>query len=216
MDASAVGFKKNEITEIDLSQSYEPRSRKESVGTDSVDDGDVLKHLGDLEMRDEICELASEEKLPNKDGFYFYQGVSLIVHQCKFLVTSFTLTGVIFFTCVLAADGQHIYLHAVNVHMLIREYGSLARCPDTVTGVIVEKEGVSMNEELRHRLRYLGHLPLICEFEVVELQLRPPIVSQDTIDAFTGKCVCVIVTLDKNIRCICEFCYLLLFVLKMS
>lgn len=83
-----------------------------------------------------------------------------------------------------AIDGQQIYLHAVNVRMLERNYGSLEQSPYTVTGIIVEKESGSMTEDLRKRLRYLQHLPLTCQFEVAEIQLGPPLVSQETLDTF--------------------------------
>lgn len=83
-----------------------------------------------------------------------------------------------------AIDGQQIYLHAVNVRMLELNYGSLERSPHTVTGIIVEKESGSMTEDLRKRLRYLQHLPLTCQFEVAEIQLVPPVVSQETLDTF--------------------------------
>jgi hypothetical protein len=88
-----------------------------------------------------------------------------------------------------AADGQHIYLHALNVRMLEHCYGSLELCPPTLTGRIIEKESGSMTEELRRRLRYLQHLPITCQFEVAELQLKPPIVSKETLDYFQGELV---------------------------
>lgn len=83
-----------------------------------------------------------------------------------------------------AADGQHIYMHAVNIRCLVKQYGSLRDCPDTVTATVVELESVSMDEDLRRRLRYLSHLPLTCEFVMAELDLRPPIVSQNVLDIF--------------------------------
>lgn len=70
--------------------------------------------------------------------------------------------------------------------MLEREYGSLESGPPKLTGVIVEIESGSMTEELRKRLRYLQHLPLTCQFLVVEIDLQPPIVSQETIVYFKG------------------------------
>lgn len=70
-----------------------------------------------------------------------------------------------------ASDGQHLYLHALNIKMLEMQYGGLEMCPFRITGKIIEKEGGSMTEELRKRLRYLQHLPLTCQFEVVEIDL---------------------------------------------
>ena len=45
-----------------------------------------------------------------------------------------------------AVDGQHLYLHSLNVRCLIREYGSFAQCPETITAKVVEVEHMSMNE----------------------------------------------------------------------
>lgn len=83
-----------------------------------------------------------------------------------------------------AEDGQHIYLHSLNARCLVREYGSLEHCPQTISGKIVEKESVFVTDELRKRLRYLSHLPLTCGFEVAELALAPPIVSKETLKSF--------------------------------
>lgn len=70
--------------------------------------------------------------------------------------------------------------------MLEHTYGSLENCPNTLNGRILEKEGGSMTEELRRRLRYLQHLPVTCQFEVAEIQLRPPIINKETLDYFQG------------------------------
>lgn len=55
--------------------------------------------------------------------------------------------------------------------MLEMQYGSLENCPHQVRGKILEKEGGSMTEGLRKRLRYLQHLPLTCQFEVAEINI---------------------------------------------
>ncbi|XP_077535441.1 E3 ubiquitin-protein ligase RNF10 [Haemaphysalis longicornis] len=83
-----------------------------------------------------------------------------------------------------AADGQAVFLHALNARMLVRDYGALELAPATITARIVEIEGASIDNELRRRLRYLRHLPLTCEIQVVELQLEPPVVTQATLEHF--------------------------------
>lgn len=83
-----------------------------------------------------------------------------------------------------AADGQQIYLHAINAKMLEHTYGSLEFGPKTLTGKILEKEGGSMTEELRKKLRYLQHMPVTCQFEVAEIRLHEPIVKKETLDRF--------------------------------
>lgn len=86
-----------------------------------------------------------------------------------------------------AADGQHIYPHSINARCLIKEYGSLENSPHTITARIVELEDLTMNEDLRLRLRYLSHLPVTCEFQIAELALKPPLVSKDTLRLFSGE-----------------------------
>ncbi|KAF4524260.1 hypothetical protein B566_EDAN008808 [Ephemera danica] len=83
-----------------------------------------------------------------------------------------------------ASDGQHLYLHSLNARMLEATYGSLEAAPLTLKARIAEKEAGSMTAELRHRLRYLQHLPVTCQFEVVELDLRHPVVSKEAMAQF--------------------------------
>ncbi|XP_011632551.1 RING finger protein 10 [Pogonomyrmex barbatus] len=83
-----------------------------------------------------------------------------------------------------AEDGQHMYLHAANVKMLEMQYGSLEYCPPVITGKLLEKEASICTEELRRRLRYLCHLPLTCPLELAEIELKPPLVSEEVLHAF--------------------------------
>jgi len=92
------------------------------------------------------------------------------------------MTGVYYF--YQAASGQQIYLHSLNARCLVREYGSLELCPPTISAVINHVDACSMTEELRSRHRYISHLPLTCEFQVVELNLQPPLISKATLDSF--------------------------------
>ncbi|XP_066247766.1 E3 ubiquitin-protein ligase RNF10 [Euwallacea similis] len=83
-----------------------------------------------------------------------------------------------------AEDGQHMYLHGINAKMLEYTYGSLEFGPQTLQGRIVEKEGGSMTDELRRKLRYLDHLPVTCQFEVAEIELHQPVITKDAVDYF--------------------------------
>ncbi|KOC64579.1 RING finger protein 10, partial [Habropoda laboriosa] len=89
-----------------------------------------------------------------------------------------------FFYFYQAEDGQHLYLHAMNVKMLEMQYGNLENSPHVITGKLLEREGGSLTEDLRRRLRYLCHLPLTCQFEVAEIELKPPIVSKEVLFSF--------------------------------
>ncbi|XP_024130785.1 RING finger protein 10 [Oryzias melastigma] len=83
-----------------------------------------------------------------------------------------------------ADDCQQMFLHPLNVRCLIREYGSLEACPDSITATVVEIVGHTVTEDIRRRHRYLAHLPLTCEFSICELVLEPPVVSKETLDTF--------------------------------
>lgn len=82
-----------------------------------------------------------------------------------------------------SSDGQPIYLHALNVQMLVQEFGALEKCPPVIQAEILEKEGAVMSEHMRDRLRYLKHLPVSTNFEVAELDLSY-LVSRETMHVF--------------------------------
>jgi len=82
-----------------------------------------------------------------------------------------------------SSDGQPIYLHALNVQMLVKEFGALEKCPPVIQAEILEKEGAVMSEHMRDRLRYLKHLPVSTNFEVAELDLSY-LVSKETTKVF--------------------------------
>lgn len=85
-----------------------------------------------------------------------------------------------FYQC---SDGQPIFLHALNVQMLVKQFGSLENCPETIQAEILEKESTVMTEELRDRLRYMRHLPVASSFEVAELDITQ-LVSKNTLQCF--------------------------------
>lgn len=80
-------------------------------------------------------------------------------------------------------DGQHLYLHSINVRMLQSMYGSLDHAPQTIKGVILQKESCSMTEEIRKRLKYLQHLPVTCQFDVAEIEFNATVTIADEIRA---------------------------------
>lgn len=82
-----------------------------------------------------------------------------------------------------SSDGQPLFLHALNVQMLVKQYGALEKCPTVIKAKILEKEGSVMTEELRDRLRYLRHLPVPTNFEVAELEMNQ-ILSEETMKLF--------------------------------
>ncbi|KAH8302176.1 hypothetical protein KR044_003713, partial [Drosophila immigrans] len=81
-------------------------------------------------------------------------------------------------------DGQNIYLHPLNVKMLQACYGTLDLAPVLIAGQILQKEHHSMDEEHRRKFTCLGHLPLTCQFAVVEVDLQPPTISNSILKLF--------------------------------
>ncbi|XP_029161599.1 RING finger protein 10 [Nylanderia fulva] len=81
-------------------------------------------------------------------------------------------------------DGQHIYLHGLNVNMLKEQYGSLEYCPSVITGKLLGKYATVCTEYLRRKLPYICHLPLTSIFDSVEIELKPPFVSEEVLRNF--------------------------------
>lgn len=119
----------------------------DSVGLAESLDTDISDHLlidADSNLTISDINITATNNAANANRFYFYQ----------------------------ASDGQHLYLHSINVRMLQTMYGSLERAPQSIDGRIVQKESCSMTEELRKRLKYLQHLPVTCQFDVVEIEFE--------------------------------------------
>lgn len=83
-----------------------------------------------------------------------------------------------------SADGQPLYLHSMNTRMLQAMYGGLDKSPQIITGKIVHKDSSSMSEALRKRLKYLQHLPICTQFEVVEIEFKQGVISPEVLAQF--------------------------------
>ncbi|XP_072042940.1 E3 ubiquitin-protein ligase RNF10-like [Amphiura filiformis] len=99
-----------------------------------------------------------------------------------------------------AEDGQHLYMHSINIRCLILEYGSLDKCPPTVQARIVTIEHMSIDPNLRRRLNFLQHLPVTCEFATCELELKSPLLSKSTLQNFSGEILKRKKTRDRKAR----------------
>jgi len=137
----------------------EPEVRPRHASTSSEGTLESIEDSEEITADDLDIEISKKVSKSPKETFYFYQ----------------------------SSDGQPIYLHALNVQMLVHEYGSLENCPKKIRGKIMEKDNTSMSEVLRNRLRYLRHMPLTSIFEVCEIQLKPPFVSKETLNEFSGQ-----------------------------
>lgn len=85
-----------------------------------------------------------------------------------------------------ASDGQHLYMHSINVRMLQTMNVSLDKSPNMIRGKILQKESCSMTEILRKRLKYLQHLPVTSQFEVVEIGFDETTISPEVLAKFKG------------------------------
>lgn len=83
-----------------------------------------------------------------------------------------------------ADDVHHVYLNGFNTRMLLHEYGSYQNCPDELHFRVEAIESHFMTDDIRSQFRSLSHLPLTCEFQVIEVRLHPPIISPATMQVF--------------------------------
>lgn len=86
-----------------------------------------------------------------------------------------------------AVDGQHLYMHSINLRMLQAQFGSLAQCPPVLTGRIAQREHFSVTEALRKKSKYLQHLPLTTIITVVEVAFRDDVLSPEVQEQFTAE-----------------------------
>jgi len=86
-----------------------------------------------------------------------------------------------------ADDIYHAYLNGLNTRILLHEYGSYQHCPDEIHARVEAIESFFMTEELRSHFRSLSHLPLTCEFQVIEIRLHPPLISPATMQVFADE-----------------------------
>ena len=68
-----------------------------------------------------------------------------------------------------AADGQWLFLAALDARILLAHYGSYGALPRTVTGRLLEVDAVTQTEAARKKMKFLGHLPLSGGFKVFQM-----------------------------------------------
>jgi hypothetical protein len=96
---------------------------------------------------------------PPSDGFYyFYQSV----------------------------DGQHYYLHPLDIKILKHEFDEYDKFPSKITVKAWSVQESTMNEDLRKRCKYLSHLPLSCDVNFCEVDLSS-VVSNETLNVFESE-----------------------------
>jgi hypothetical protein len=104
---------------------------------------------------------------------------SLISNSVSDITLAETTKSYLFYQC----DSEHVYLNPFCTRILTHEFGNLEDCPREIVAKIVGLECVSMNEACRKRFKYLEHLPLSCEFRLIEIDLRH-LISSKTYEHF--------------------------------
>ncbi|KAJ3281634.1 hypothetical protein HDU79_010598, partial [Rhizoclosmatium sp. JEL0117] len=82
-----------------------------------------------------------------------------------------------------AQDGQHMYLHPLDIKVLKHEFKEYDLFPEVITGKVLHVQESTMTEDLRKKCRYMSHLPLSCDVNFCELDLSA-LVSPETLSVF--------------------------------
>ncbi|KAJ3023438.1 hypothetical protein HKX48_003132 [Thoreauomyces humboldtii] len=82
-----------------------------------------------------------------------------------------------------SVDGQHLYLHPLDIKVLKFEYEQYSKMPNIIEVDVIKAQESTMNEDLRKRCRYLGHVPLSCDVTFCEVDHKN-LVREDTRQAF--------------------------------
>ncbi|KAI0077453.1 hypothetical protein K474DRAFT_1581739, partial [Panus rudis PR-1116 ss-1] len=71
-----------------------------------------------------------------------------------------------------AASGMPIFLHPLDIKILLSHFTSYASFPDSITVRVESYTETTVNEDLRKRCKYLAHLPLGADVVFVETDLE--------------------------------------------
>eukprot|EP01127_Copromyxa_protea_P010282 TRINITY_DN249_c0_g1_i1.p1 TRINITY_DN249_c0_g1~~TRINITY_DN249_c0_g1_i1.p1 ORF type:complete len:617 (-),score=112.02 TRINITY_DN249_c0_g1_i1:113-1933(-) len=70
--------------------------------------------------------------------------------------------------------GENVYLHPLDTTWLQREFGDPCSFPPFVEGVVLDIEDeITQDEQTQKRYRFLGHLPVSCNFRFCLLDISP-------------------------------------------
>ncbi|KAJ3317253.1 RING finger protein 10 [Boothiomyces sp. JEL0866] len=83
-------------------------------------------------------------------------------------------------------DGQHYYLHPLDIKVLKYEFGEYSQFPTHLKLPIVSLRESTVTADLRKRCKYLSHLPLNCDVVFCEADLTD-IVSSTTLSVFNNE-----------------------------
>ncbi|RVE47989.1 hypothetical protein evm_007397 [Chilo suppressalis] len=88
-----------------------------------------------------------------------------------------------------AEDGQQLFLNSLNVRILNASWGTLSAAPPIIRGRVLHRETIPLTEQTRKHMPYTAHLPMHCSFDIVELDLQPPYVTNTALKSFSEELV---------------------------
>jgi len=84
-----------------------------------------------------------------------------------------------------ASSGLPIFLHPLDIKILFSHFNGYASFPDTITVIVEAVAEGTVNDDLRRRCKYLGHLPEGADVVFVEADLEG-VVGQEGVKNFEG------------------------------
>jgi hypothetical protein len=84
-----------------------------------------------------------------------------------------------------SASGAPIFLHPLDIRILLSHFGSYASFPDNIAVPITGRSEGTVDDELRKRCKYLAHMPAGADVVFVEANLQS-VVGKEALTAFEG------------------------------
>jgi hypothetical protein len=84
-----------------------------------------------------------------------------------------------------AASGLPIFLHPLDIRILFSHFNGYASFPDTIAVYVEALADGTVNDDLRKRCKYLGHMPEGADVTFVEADLKG-VVGGEALKAFEG------------------------------
>lgn len=68
-----------------------------------------------------------------------------------------------------AASGQNVFIHPIDIKVLLSHFGTYAAFPDTLMVAVQHAEEGTVDESLRKKCKYMAHLPMSADVTFVEI-----------------------------------------------
>lgn len=157
-----------------------PIKEREAVASQVVESKIAFEETTDAALTEVGVDIAERTQ---QTDFMIDEDSNFLLSDVDIVPTSLCASSDFFFFYQ-STDGQPLYLHSMNTRMLQVMYGSLDKSPQKISGKIVHKDSCSMSEDLRKRLKYLQHLPVCTQFEVVEVEFEMDVISNEVLVQF--------------------------------